>query len=92
MTNLEHAAAEYLEKRDQLGARLAAATVMQKFGVTSLQLSEHLRDYGQLLSQQSVTATTAASEVHYLGAPAREAAARARFEDNRPDSVVAESV
>jgi hypothetical protein len=77
--NLTRAAAEYLEKRDQLGARKAAAHVMQTYGVTSLALSERLRANGQLLSQQATAATTAASEVHYLGVPAREAVERARF-------------
>lgn len=80
MTQLELAAKEYLDKRSQLGARAAAAHVMQKFGVTSLELSEHLRSHGQLLRQQAETVTVAASEVHHLGAPSRAAAERARFE------------
>lgn len=65
--NLEHAAQEYLEKRDQLGARAAAAAVIQTFGVTALALSEYLRDHGQLLKQRSEQAIVAASEVHYSG-------------------------
>lgn len=78
--SLTHAANEYLDKREQMGARKAAAHVMRKYGVTSLALSEHLRDRGKLLNQQQHDAYLAASEVHYLGAPAREAASRVRFE------------
>lgn len=74
--SLTHAANEYLDKREQMGARKAAAHVMQKYGVTSSQLSEYLRDHGMLLKQQAESVTTAASEVHYLGAPARAAVAR----------------
>jgi hypothetical protein len=64
-----------LAKREQSGARHAAAAVMQTYGVTSLALSEYLRDHGQLLAQRSQTAITAASEVHYLGAPKSSIAA-----------------
>lgn len=66
--NLGNAADEYMTLRDQLDARKAAAHVMQKFGVTSLALSECLRDRGKLLSWAAARHTTAASEVHYLGA------------------------
>ena len=65
--NLALAAQDYLAKRPQLGARRAAASTIQTFGVTAADLAEFLRDHGRLLAQQSAAATTAASEVRYLG-------------------------
>ena len=52
MENINHAVDEYLIKREQLGARKAAAHVIQTFGVTALDLSNVLNERGLLLVQQ----------------------------------------
>jgi hypothetical protein len=50
--NLHEACIEYVGKREQMGARKAAAHVMQQFGVTSSELSAALADEGLLLVQR----------------------------------------
>lgn len=49
--NLREACIAYARKRGQMGARKAAAHVMQEYGVTSSELSAALADRRLLLSQ-----------------------------------------
>lgn len=50
--NLREACIEYVRQRGQMGTRKAAAHVMQRFGVTSTELSHALADEGLLLAQK----------------------------------------
>lgn len=50
--DLELAIQDYLAKREQMGARKAAAHVIQTHGVTTSELSQALAERGLLLKQR----------------------------------------
>ena len=54
--HMQRAAEDYVIRREQMGARKAAAHVIQEFGVTSHELSAYLAEHRLLLQQQRLVA------------------------------------
>lgn len=50
--HMQEAVKHYVEKRAQLGARMAAANTVQTFGITVSELSQAVSEAGALLVQQ----------------------------------------